>query len=333
MGINMIITRTPLRISLCGGGTDMPEFYQNNGGAVVSFAIDKFIYVMVNKKFDGGTRVSYSITENVSEPEMLKHDIARETLAEYKARGMEVVSVSDIPGQGSGLGSSSAFAVGLDLAMRAYMGLSDNYHPTVFAEAAYKVEREKCGHPVGKQDHYAAAYGGLNLYQFNKDNTVTIEPMRLTFEKRGLLLSKLLLFWTGNTRDARTILEKQAKALKEYPAVKVVGEILRDEALELAQMLRKNELGGIGAYLNENWKHKKELTFGITNKTIDDYYDRAIEAGAEGGKLCGAGGSGFMLFYAPTQRHYAIEEALGLRRVYFNICNDGAQVIYEDTHV
>ena len=215
----MIISKTPLRISLVGGGTDMPEFYTKNGGAVVSFAIDKFIYIIVNPKFDGGTRVSYSITENVEEPEQLKHDIVRETLKKFNTRGVEVVSVSDIPGQGSGLGSSSSFAVGINLAMRKYTDASINRHPSEYAEEAYTVEREKCGHPVGKQDHYAAAYGGFRYYQFNQDGSVVVQPIMLSEYNLKMLQSNMMLFWIGKTRHSNTILKEQAKGLIDYPSV------------------------------------------------------------------------------------------------------------------
>jgi len=325
----MIITRTPLRISLCGGGTDLPEFYLRHGGAVVSFAIDKFIYVMVNKKFDGGIRVSYSITENVDEPDQLKHDIVRNALKEFEATGIEVVSVADIPGGGSGLGSSSSFAVGLTLALTRYNELSTNRHPSTFAETAYHIERELCGHPVGKQDHYAAAYGGLRFIEFNQDDTVSVQPIRMKEVVRNVMESKMLLFWLGKTRHADGILKKQANAL-DNGSTDYYAQKIKAGAIYLFADLDRNCIDRIGYNLDHNWQLKKELANGITNKVIDKHYSKAIEAGAIGGKLCGAGGSGFLLFYAEHKYHLDIEKALGLRRVPFQICDEGSQVIYED---
>jgi len=327
----MIVSKTPLRISLVGGGTDIPEFYQKNGGAVLSMAIDKYIYVMVNKKFDGGVRVSYSITENVNEAEELKHDIVRETLKLFQVYdGIEVVSVADIPGGGSGLGSSSAFAVGLNYAMRRYTGRSVNYHPSTFAESAYSIERESCGHPVGKQDHYAAAYGGFRYYEFNKDDSVFVSPIHLTSVKEEELKSKLMLFWIGKTRHANKILAEQARTIKENTAVEASAKVMYECATHLYDDLCNNDISTVGTYLHENWQRKKQLALGITTKEIDIYYDMAMEAGAEGGKLCGAGGSGFLLFYAPVDKHKDIEQVLGLRRVPFGINNIGATIVYDE---
>jgi len=181
----MIITRTPLRISLVGGGTDMPAFYKRTPGAVVSFAIDKYIYVAFNDKFDKKLRVSYSRTENVEHPMELKHDIIRESLLLHNVYSGEVVTMADIPGEGSGLGSSSTLAVGLNRALSQYTQTNINSHPCVYAEHAYSVEREMCLRAVGKQDHYAAAYGGLNYYQFNPDESVNVTPIRLEMEARS----------------------------------------------------------------------------------------------------------------------------------------------------
>ena len=327
----MIVSKTPLRISLVGGGTDIPEFYLKHGGAVISMAIDKFVYIILNKKFDGGVRVSYSVTENVNECEELKHDIVRETLKSFKIYdGIEIVSVADIPGGGSGLGSSSSFAVGLNYAMQKYTGKSTNYHPSVFAESSYLVERELCGHPVGKQDHYAAAYGGFRYYQFNQDDTVFVSPIRLANDKMDELQSKLMLFWIGKTRHSNKILAEQARSIKENTMVEANACAIHECAMSLYNDLCKNDISRVGISLHENWQLKKQLAMGITTKEIDIYYDMAMEAGAEGGKLCGAGGSGFLLFYAPIDKHKDIEQVLGLRRVPFGINNIGATIVYDE---
>jgi len=326
----MIITKTPLRISLVGGGTDLPEFYKQYGGAVVSFAIDKYIYVMLNKKFDGGVRVSYSVTENVNEPEMLKHDLVREALSQFETNGVEVVSVADIPGGGTGLGSSSSFSVGLILALNKYLGNPTNRHPCVLADSAYYLERILCGHPVGKQDHYAAAYGGLNFYQFNKDGTVTTIPIHLNETNFNMLQFNMLLFWVGKTRHADRILKDQARGLKDDPMVYEDAMAMKNLAVGLHSDLQNNNIASVGTFIGLNWQLKKNLALGIAPKEIKIYCDKAMEAGASGIKLCGAGGSGFLLAYAPYEYHNDIEKAVGLRRVPFKICNEGAQVIYDD---
>ena len=331
----MIITKTPLRISLVGGGTDLPEFYSQYGGAVVSFAIDKYIYVMLSKKFDGGVRVSYSITENVNEPEMLKHDIVREALTQFKtvenkSTNVEVVSIADIPGGGTGLGSSSSFSVGLLLALNKYYGHPTNRHPADLAHNAYRLERELCKHPVGQQDHFAAAYGGFNFFQFNKDGTVVTIPIRLSEPNLGMMQHNMMLFWAGKTRHADKILKDQARGLRDDPFVYENSMAMKNLAIGLNGDLQKDNIASIGTFIGLNWQLKKDLALGIAPKEIRNYYDAAMEAGASGGKLCGAGGSGFLLFYAPHEYHAAIEKAVGLRLVPFKISNEGAQVIYDD---
>ena len=326
----MIITKTPLRISLVGGGTDLPEFYSQYGGAVVSFAISKYIYVMLNKKFDGGVRVSYSITENVEEPEMLKHDIVREALKTYSINGIEVVSIADIPGGGTGLGSSSSFTVGLMLAMKTFTNRPTNRHPCEHAETAYTIERVLCKHPVGKQDHYAAAYGGFNFFYFHNDGIVTTIPIRLSEANLGMMQHNMMLFWVGKTRRADSILKDQARGLKDDPFVKENSMAMKNLAVGLNEYLQKDNIDTIGTYIGLNWQLKKDLALGIAPKEIRNYCDKAMEAGASGIKLCGAGGSGFLLAYAPYEYHAAIEKAVGLRLVPFKICNEGAQVIYDD---
>jgi len=326
----MIITKTPLRISLVGGGTDLPEFYSQYGGAVVSFAINKYIYVMLNKKFDGGVRVSYSVTENVNEPEMLKHDLVREALSQFKTNGVEVVSIADIPGGGTGLGSSSSFSVGLLLALNKYLGNPTNRHPSILADSAYYLERVLCKHPVGKQDHYAAAYGGFNYFQFNKDGTVITIPIRLGETNIGMLQHNMMLFWVGKTRHADTILKEQARGLRDDPFVYEDAMAMKNLAVSLNHELQKDNISSMGTFIGLNWQLKKNQALGIAPKEIRNYYDAAMEAGASGGKLCGAGGSGFLLFYAPYEFHAAIEKAVGLRQVPFKICNEGAQIVYDD---
>jgi len=325
----MILTKTPLRVSLVGGGTDMVEFYSKHGGAVVSFGINKYIYVALNEKFEGGYRISYSITELTNEPNEVKHDIVREALKEFKINSAEIVTIADIPGGGTGLGSSSTFAVGLVLAMRKYKELGVNRSPFEFAEQAYKLERMLCRHPVGKQDHYAAAFGGLKFYEFNHEGSVTVAPIRLRDDVFDDFQNRCMLFWMGKSRDGNRILKEQAKNFKSGDNDKV-GEMLRKCAIYLAEDLQDNNLDTVGDYLKENWSAKKQMANGISNPDIDFLYDMGIQAGADGGKLCGSGGSGFMFFFAKQSKQNAVEKAVGLRRVPIKISTEGTQVIYED---
>jgi D-glycero-alpha-D-manno-heptose-7-phosphate kinase len=319
----VILTRTPLRISLAGGGTDVPAFFQNNGfGAVVSFTIDKYIYVSVNPKFDGRTRVSYSETETVDHYSQLKHDIAREMLRYFDVYSVEITSVADIPGGGTGLGSSSAYAVGLGMALRRFTGIEDASYPSVPADLAYRVERERCGHPVGMQDHYAAAYGGLRYYEFNGGVSIS-GPVKT--ETCRALERQLLLFYTGKTRSANGILKEQESTL----ATSKAGPALRTVAQEMRDNLLKGNVHNVGRLLNASWHIKKTMATGISNAEIDELYERAMGAGADGGKICGAGGGGFLLFAAHPDRHEGIEQALKLRRVPFKIEPEGSKVVYQ----
>lgn len=325
----MIITRTPLRISLVGGGTDIPEFYQRKFGAVVSFAIDKYVYVSVNPKFDGRTRVSYSQTENVDNPRDLKHDLARETLKHFDLRGLEITSVSDIPGEGTGLGSSSAFTVGLCVALNRLIGGRENVHPEVFAKLAYGIESGRCEHPVGQQDQFACAYGGLHYYQFNSDHTVTVELLPLESDQKFFLTRDLMLFWTGQTRNANSILAEQAKRMEKNQDTAVYADRLRDLAVELAERLRAGDIRDIGDFLHEGWYCKKNFSRNVSDEVMDTIYEKARSAGATGGKLCGAGGGGFFLFAVPPDRQEDVRRAVGLRQVPFRIVDRGSEIIYD----
>lgn len=322
----MIQTRTPLRISLFGGGTDMPEFFTRHIGAVVSFCINKYIYISVNEKFDGRTRVSYSKTEIVDDPKKLEHDLVREALKYSGLSGLEITSVSDIPGEGSGLGSSSAFLVGLLVALTGHVNGSVEAHPSVFAQTAHLIERFECGYPVGKQDHYAAAHGGLHYYQFNQDGTVFAELIKYSKEVKRFLENEVMLFYLGRTRKANTILGEQARRFVGEETTEA-GISLRDAAMATRMALEDGRTNDIGWMMHEAWKRKKKLST-VSDAEIDDIYERAVKAGALGGKVCGAGGGGFMIFVAKPECQRGIEEAIGLRRVRFEIADQGSQVVY-----
>lgn len=325
----MILTKTPLRVSLAGGGTDMASFYTRQVGAVVSFTIDKYMYVGLNRKFDGKTRVSYSETEIVDHPRELKHQLAREVLGYFGTNGVEITSISDIPGEGTGLGSSSAFTVGLIRALSAYSDAGISLTESALAELAYHVERNQCGYPVGKQDQYAVAHGGLKFYIFNSNEIVDVETLGDLAVLKGLE-SHLMLFYTGATRKANLILSEQDKNIKQDIQL---GTKLRSLAIELRDQFRKGNYLAVGDVLGRGWALKKQLASDITNTWLNDIYDQAIDAGAIGGKLLGAGGGGFFLFAVPQAKQESVAAALSLKRVPFRIDCEGSRVIYESEKV
>lgn len=323
----MIITRTPLRISLVGGGTDLPAFYNYHPGAVISMAIDKYIYIMLNPKFDGRIRVSYSKTENVDNWIDVKHDIVREVGKLFGLGGMEVVSVSDIPGEGSGLGSSSVFTVGLIRAVWEHIKFKGT--PGGLAKCAFMVESGKCGYPVGKQDHYAAAYGGMSHIRFSKDR-VTVNPFSFLDEEWAAVHMRMMLFWTGVARSSSTILTEQQEAIQKDNKTFERGLLMAELTDELAAAFQTNftnALDKLGRCVKVNWSLKKTLGEGISEPWIDDLVEKAVQAGADGAKICGAGGGGFFLVIAEPDKHDKIEAALNLRRVPFRIKAKGSAVI------
>ena len=324
----MIITRTPLRISLAGGGTDLPAFYTRSFGAVVSFTIDKYVTVAINPTFDRNVRVSYSRTENVERVEDLHHDIVRETLTHFGVGGMEVLTVSDIPGEGSGLGSSSALAVGLSLALRKWTNRRTNIDPVFLAEEAHTIERILCGHPVGKQDHFAAACGGLRAYRFESNEDVIVRIIEMTPEQKTFLENDMMLFWTGIKRKSEPILKELERNLRQEEITQNLATQLRDIAVELGVDLLDGNFGGIPKQLHEGWMLKRRMADGITDQNLDALYNAALRAGAGGGKLLGAGGGGFFLFAGCWNHHQEIERAIRLRHVPFHIELNGSTVIY-----
>ncbi|MBW1672999.1 MAG: kinase [Deltaproteobacteria bacterium] len=305
----------------------MEPFFRRADGAVVSFAINKYIYVGVNKKFDDLIRLSYSETEISDGIWNLKHDIVRESLKYFEVfNGIEVVTMADIPGSGTGLGSSSTLTVGLIRALQKYTGKKRFFNPHELAEMAYKIEEYLCKKAVGKQDHFAAAYGGLHYYQFEKDKVIA-ELLDLNSKELKELQSRFTLLWTGRTRSATKILQRQERNLDKGRFQLASG--MRDIAVMMRDDLRKKDISNIGAYMDANWQIKRRMANGISNDWIDDIYDRAIEAGAEGGKICGAGGGGFFLFYGKLGIGPDLEKATGLKQIDFKIEKEGSKVIYE----
>lgn len=325
----MIISRTPLRISFLGGGTDLPAFYSRYGGAVISAAIDKYVYVSANRKFDGKTRVSYSKTEIVDDPKDLEHELVRESLGLYNERGLEITSVSDIPGNGTGLGSSSSFTVGLLGCISGMQRHGVPWPASMLAETAYSIEANLCGHPVGKQDQYAAAYGGFNFYEFCETGHISVQPLVTKNGEMEYLQNHLMLFWTGQTRSANAILEEQKSHFSaRNERVIEAGKRLKNIAMIAHQEFRSGSFINLGYFMKESWELKKELSTGITNENVDYLYKKAIKAGATGGKLCGAGGGGFFLFWVEPDKHEEVSKQLGLPQVKFNLENEGSKVIY-----
>jgi D-glycero-alpha-D-manno-heptose-7-phosphate kinase len=323
----MIISRTPLRMSFVGGGSDLPVFYRKYGGAVVSTAIDRYVYVTVNKKFDDHIRVSYSRTEDARSVEKIKHPLVREGLKLAGiSGGVEITSIADIPSKGSGLGSSSTFTVGLLNALHAFVGRHAGAEQ--LAREACEIEIDRCGEPIGRQDQYAAAFGGLNLIRFNPDDTVSVETIICKRETIQQLQAHTLVFYTGITRSASGILKHQTSALATEKKKCDVTRKLVGLAETLCGELRKNRVASFGEIIHEGWLLKKSLAAGISTDVIDDWYAKARRAGAVGGKLLGAGAGGFLMFAAPPDRHEAIAAALKLRKIDFCFEPQGSRIIF-----
>jgi D-glycero-alpha-D-manno-heptose-7-phosphate kinase len=324
----MIISRTPLRISFAGGGTDLPAFYHHEPGIVVSTAINKYIYITVNRKFDNKIRASYSVTEMVDTVDDLKHELIQEALRKVEIDGgIEITSISDIPSQGTGLGSSSTYTVGLLNALYAYKGKMVGAER--LACEACAIEIDICGKPIGKQDQYIAAYGGLRRITFFPDEGVETIPLLMPRHERRQLQSNLLLLYTGMVRSADTILAKQSVNTHNHLETRKHLRRLRQIACSLSEALSDGEVEAIGSYLHEGWLEKRKLADGISNPTIYRWYETACQHGALGGKILGAGGGGFLLLYAPEQCHQHIIEALPeLRRIRFRFEPQGSRIIY-----
>jgi len=324
----MIISRTPLRISFTGGGSDLASYYKYKVGAVVSTAINKYIYITVNKKFDKLIRASYSITEFAKTPKKLKHELIREALLLLGLDGgIEITSISDIPSKGTGLGSSSTYIVGLLNALYAFRGKYISSES--LAKQACYIEIEKCKKPIGKQDQYAAAYGNLNFIQFNPDDTVSVDPIICRKETKMRLQENLLMLYTGLTRSSSSILKEQNKSTISSSSKRDTLFQMVELAKELKKSLEQNKLDKFGDLLHQNWQLKKQMAEGISNKKIDEWYKKARKNGAIGGKILGAGGGGFLLLYAPKNTHQKICSALSdLCPIDFIFEPEGSKIIY-----
>jgi D-glycero-alpha-D-manno-heptose-7-phosphate kinase len=323
----MIITRTPLRITLGGGGTDLPSYYERFGGVVVSAAIDKHIYISSNATFTPDYFLKYSALERVERAADIEHPIVREALVSHGIEpSVEIVSMADIP-SGTGLGSSGSFTVGLLQAI--YAMKRDHIGVAEVAEEACKIEIERLDRPVGKQDQYVAAFGGLKTYYFQQDGTVKILSLQISDATFHDLQEHLLMFFTGYSRAADKVLEEQrAKSTAGDSAMIDNLHYVKELGLRSQAALEEGDCEGYAALMHEHWEHKKKRSGGISNPNIDRWYGLGRENGALGGKLVGAGAGGFLLFYTRQPRRLRSAMATeGLAEVRFNFDIDGSVVL------
>jgi D-glycero-alpha-D-manno-heptose-7-phosphate kinase len=321
----VIISRTPFRVSFVGGGTDLPEFYTRSPGAVISMAVDRYVYITVNRRFDETLRLSYSKTEIVDRLDCVAHPLFREALRICGVhQGIEATSIADIP-SGTGLGSSSSFAVGLLHALHAYRGVHRSAED--LADEACHLELDVLMEPIGKQDQYAAAFGGLRRYTFNTDHTVSVDPVICSENAKSRLFESLLFYYVGGTRDARQILKEQADQTEHKLTYLERIRALTDDFH--AVLVNDRPIEELGEILHESWLCKRELASNVTNARVDELYDAARKAGAIGGKLLGAGQAGFLMLFCPPSRQSAVRERLkDVREEPFAFEPEGSKIIY-----
>ncbi len=325
----MIITRSPLRITLGGGGTDLPSYYRHHGGFLVAAAIDKYVYVTVMRPFTPGVYLKYSKLEHVEGVSDVQHPIIREAMRvlDFKTPQVEITTLADIPA-GTGLGSSGSFTTALLKALHSHR--RKLLHPSELAELACEIEIDRLGEPIGKQDQYIAAFGGLTCFTFHPDGRVEAEPLKISIDALHALEDNLLLFFTGFSRSAGSILSDQKtrteghdeEMLRNLHYVKDLGVRSRD-ALEAGDTARFGEL------MHEHWEHKRRRSGGMSNSQIDEWYQLGRANGAVGGKLVGAGGGGFLMFYADDHRRLRAAMAkVGLQEVRFRFDFEGTKVLF-----
>ena len=329
----MILTRTPFRVSFVGGGSDLPAYYERRAGAVLSTTINRYMYVQSHPFFEPNqVRLKYAQTETVAGLSEIQHPLFRTVLEKYGLPlGREWSSIADVPA-GTGMGSSSSFTVGLLHNVLAQLGRADEATKAHLAEMACRVELEDLGEPIGKQDQYAAAYGGLNVFRFLPDGTVQADPVDLGPEGRAELESHLVLYYTGVQRSASAILAEQSKRTATEQDKQRVLDQMVDLVDPLAAALRGGRWSEMGHLLHENWQLKQSLASGITNPNLQSLYATALANGATGGKLLGAGGGGFLLFSCPPSQQPKLTQALGSIRPFpFALETDGSKVLYADS--
>lgn len=325
----MIISRTPFRVSLVGGGSDMPNYYRHAPGRVLSFAIPSYMYVTVSPRFDDSVRIAYTETEIVEDFELLRHRLIREAMRlTGVTTGVEITTIANIFA-GTGLGSSSALAVGVLHALHAYRGQFRSKEQ--LCEEACRLEIEILGAPIGKQDQYAAGHGGINVIHFNADETVFVEPVVCERRIREQLVGRLLMFYTGMRGDNTAILGRQSSAVEESAEKRRVLSEMVALVDPLNAALVSGHLDAVGELLHANWLLKRSLTSDIANVRIDTLYEAGLAAGAGGGKLLGAGGGGFLLFYCVEARQEALRHAMqdrGLNEFKAGIEMQGSSIVH-----
>jgi len=321
----MVISQTPLRISLAGGGTDLRSFYHRENGMVVSCTIDKYVYVIVKERFDEKIYINYSQKEIVDSVDEIRHELVREAMRKTGVTsGVEITTLADIPSEGSGLGSSSSVTVCLLNALYSYTGRQVTAEQ--LSREACEIEIEICKKPIGKQDQYIAAYGGLNQIVFHHDESVTVRRLNISPQDFRRLGSNLLLFYTNTTRDANLILKEQRKKTEEK---RKTLQQMRDYVPRVIDAIQNGRFEDIGRILHENWLLKSSLASSITNSKIDEMYQTALDAGAMGGKLCGAGGGGFLLLYVTRDKQEKVREAMkDYRELPFMLEPYGSRIIF-----
>lgn len=327
-GANMIISAAPFRVSFAGGGSDVPVYYRQRRGAVLSATINKHVYVSIHPYFtQGKTLLKYSENELVDRVDTIRHRVFREALRDLLPNGgVEIVSTADIPSR-SGLGSSSTFCVALYNALFAYTGVFASREK--LARKACELEMQRLGEPIGKQDQYAAAYGGMNLIEFHPNEAVSVTPLNLPGETVGRLEANLMLLYTGDQRSAGEILSQQNRAVQTEPEAAARLDALVTLAYGMRDDLVAGDLEAFANKLHEAWIAKRGLCSVVTTERIDDLYAKALQAGAIGGKLLGAGGGGFLLLYCEPARREAVRQALpGCFELPFRFEWNGARIIY-----
>ena len=327
----MIISRTPVRVSFCGGGTDVDWFSQasENGGMVTSLALDRYIHVTVNKRFDNRIRLSYSKLEIVDNFEELEHELVRESMRMTGVTsGVEITTIADIPSRGTGLGSSSSVTVGLLNALHSFAGRSVS--ASQLASEACKIEIDILKQPIGRQDQYAASYGGINTIKFCNNGDVLVEPIDISDDVKSRISEEFTLIFTGKSRSASSILSNSVSEGKF--AIDNLKRI-RVQADEAKDFLNSGRLSDLGSLLNEAWEMKRGISESVSDSFLDETYERIISTGATGAKLLGAGGGGFFLVHGDfeTRQKLKLEFSSDFRMIPLNIDNMGSSIIHNDS--
>lgn len=316
-----------MRISFGGGGSDLPSYYRKFGGGVISASIDRYSYIHIHPSFDDRrVQLKYAKSEDVDDHDLIQHRIFRCILKRFKLYGVELVSVADIPA-GTGLGSSSSFTVALLHSIYAHLGVYRSKGD--LAAEACSIEIDELQSPIGRQDQYAAAFGGLNYLRFERDDSTFVEPITITRERLRDFDSRLLMFYTGFTRDANEVLKDQSKGMADDAAKEQAMHKMVDLGKQMSTALRQGNLREFGPLLHESWKLKRSLSEHISNSHIDELYELALSAGAAGGKILGAGGGGFLLLYCEVAKQPVLREKLQAWRCFpVHLESGGTQIVY-----